>query len=40
VPEVELARTVDAYKLFWLVERPDGDAIIDSVNGDERPLAD
>ncbi|WP_243700391.1 hypothetical protein [Halorussus pelagicus] len=40
VPEVEFARTVDAYKLFWLVERPDGDAIIDSVNGDERPLAD
>ncbi|UPV74037.1 hypothetical protein M0R89_16045 [Halorussus limi] len=40
VPEVELARTVDAYKLFWLVERPDGDCIVDSVDGSERPLDD
>lgn len=38
VPEVELARTADAYKLFWLAERPDGDAIVDSVRGTERPL--
>jgi hypothetical protein len=28
----------DAYKLFWLVERSDGDMIIDSVRGTERPL--
>ncbi|WP_238398203.1 hypothetical protein [Halorussus salinus] len=40
VPEVEFARTVDAYKLFWLAERPDGDVILDSVNGNERPLDD
>jgi len=40
VPEVEFAQTVDAYKLFWLAERPDGDVILDSVNGDERPLDD
>ena len=38
VPEVEFAQTVDAYKLFWLAERPDGDVILDSVNGNERPL--
>jgi hypothetical protein len=38
VPEVSFDRVADAYKLFWLVERPDGDVILDSVNGDERPL--
>lgn len=38
VPETEINRVTDAYKLFWLVERPDGDVIIDSVRGTERPL--
>ena len=37
-PEIELAGTADAYKLFWLAERPDGDVIVDSVRGTERPL--
>ena len=36
-PEIEFARVVDAYKLFWLAERPAGDVIIDSVRGEERP---
>ncbi|MFC4450303.1 hypothetical protein [Halorussus aquaticus] len=40
VPDVEFARVADAYKLFWLAERPDGDVIIDSLDGDERPLRD
>ena len=38
VPEVDFGRVADAYKLFWLVERPDGDVILDSVRGTERPL--
>lgn len=38
VPETEIDRVADAYKLFWLVERPDGNVIIDSVRGTERPL--
>jgi len=37
-PEIEFARVVDGYKLFWLAERPAGDVIIDSVRGDERPF--
>ncbi|GAB7094193.1 hypothetical protein JCM30237_13450 [Halolamina litorea] len=37
-PEIEFSRVVDAYKLFWLADRPDGDAIVDSVSGDERPF--
>lgn len=37
-PDIELTRTADAYKLFWLAERPDGDVILDSVRGTERPL--
>ncbi|MFC7080408.1 hypothetical protein [Halorussus caseinilyticus] len=40
VPDVEFARVADAYKLFWLAERPDGDVILDSVNGNERLLDD
>ncbi|NEU57207.1 hypothetical protein [Halorussus sp. MSC15.2] len=38
VPDVEFARVADAYKLFWLAERPDGDVIIDSLDGSERQL--
>ncbi|WP_276301372.1 hypothetical protein [Halorussus lipolyticus] len=38
VPEVEFGRVADAYKLFWIAERPDGDVILDSVRGTERPL--
>lgn len=38
VPEVTFEGVADAYKLFWLAERPDGDVILDSVRGDERPL--
>jgi hypothetical protein len=37
-PEIEFERVVDAYKLFWLAERPDGDVLIDSVRGEERPF--
>lgn len=37
-PEIEFARVVDAYKLFWLAERPGGDVIVDSVRGAERPF--
>lgn len=37
-PTIELSEPVDAFKLFWLAERPGGDAIVDSVRGDERPL--
>lgn len=39
-PTVDLDRSVAGYKLFWLAERPDGDVIVDSVRGTERPLAD
>lgn len=38
VPEVEFDRVMDTYKLFWLAECLDGDTIIDSVRGTERPL--
>ncbi|WP_435179510.1 hypothetical protein [Halorussus sp. AFM4] len=38
VPEVTLDEVTDAYKLFWLAERPDGDVIVDSVRGTERAL--
>ena len=37
-PEIEFEAVVDAYKLFWLAERPDGDVIIDSVRDDQRPF--
>lgn len=37
-PTIEFDETVEAHKLFWIVERPDGDVIIDSVRGEERPL--
>ncbi len=36
-PEIEFSAVVDAYKLFWLAERPGGDVIVDSVRGEERP---
>lgn len=36
-PDIEFARVVDAYKLFWLAERPGGDVIVDSVRGEEKP---
>ena len=39
-PGVEFPRVASAYKLFWLVERPDGDVIVDSVRGTEDPLRD
>lgn len=38
--EVTMERAVDAYKLFWLVRRPEGDVIVDSVRGSESPLED
>jgi len=37
-PTVTIESSVDAHKLFWLAERPDGDVIVDSVRGTERPL--
>ncbi|SEW09862.1 hypothetical protein [Natrinema salifodinae] len=39
-PEVTFERSVDAYKLFWIASRPDGDVIVDSVRGTESPLDD
>lgn len=39
-PEIALTRVVDAHKLFWLAERPNGDAIVDSVRGTEEPLSE
>lgn len=39
-PEIEIGRAVDAHKLFWLADRPDGDVIIDSVRGSEEPLVE
>ncbi|WP_227374605.1 hypothetical protein [Haladaptatus halobius] len=39
-PDIEFVREADAYKLFWLVERPDGDVIVDSLQGIEDPLRD
>ncbi|WP_224449404.1 hypothetical protein [Haloprofundus salilacus] len=37
-PDIEFERVVDAYKLFWLAERDDGDVVVDSVRGTERSL--
>ncbi|NHX35177.1 MULTISPECIES: hypothetical protein [Halolamina] len=37
-PEIEFANVVEAYKLFWLADRPGGDVIVDSVRGEERPF--
>lgn len=37
-PEIEFERSADAYKLFWLAEREDGDVIVDSVRGEEVPV--
>lgn len=37
-PDIDFERSVDAYKLFWLAERPDGDVIVDSVDGQETRL--
>ncbi|WP_224335303.1 hypothetical protein [Haloprofundus halobius] len=37
-PDIEFDRVDDAYKLFWLAEREDGDVVVDSVRGTERPL--
>ncbi|AEH39153.1 hypothetical protein [Halopiger xanaduensis] len=39
-PDVRFERSVDAYKLFWIASRPDGDVIVDSVRGTESPLED
>ncbi|MFB6093612.1 MAG: hypothetical protein ABEJ77_01555 [Halanaeroarchaeum sp.] len=39
-PDIDLLDPIDVYKVFWLAERPDGDAIVDSVRGGERPLDD
>lgn len=39
-PDIDLADPVSAHKLFWLAERPDGDVVVDSVTGEERPLAE
>lgn len=39
-PDVDLAPAVDAYKLFWLASRPDGDVIVDSASGEESPLVE
>ena len=37
-PEISVEEPLDVYKVFWLVERDDGDVIIDSVDGTERPF--
>lgn len=37
-PDIDLSEPVDAHKLFWIAERPDGDVLVDSVRGTERPL--
>lgn len=37
-PDIEFVSDAVGYKLFWLVERPDGDVIVDSVRGTEDPL--
>lgn len=39
-PTVTFERVVDGYKLFWLVRREGGTAIVDSVRGTEDPLED
>ena len=38
-PTVDLRRTVDAYKLFWLAETAEGTVLIDSVRGDRQSLS-
>jgi len=35
-PDVTFEQSVDAYKLFWIAARPDGDIIVDSVRGTNR----
>ncbi|CQH53748.1 uncharacterized protein HHUB_2001 [Halobacterium hubeiense] len=37
-PDIDLAESVAAHKLFWIADREDGDVLVDSVTGDERPL--
>ncbi|WP_435101521.1 hypothetical protein [Halarchaeum sp. P4] len=37
-PDIDFERGIEAYKLFWLVERDGGDVIVDSVSGEESPL--
>ncbi|MFC4357372.1 hypothetical protein ACFO0N_05340 [Halobium salinum] len=39
-PDIEMERTADVYKLFWLARRPEGDVIVDSVRGSESPLVE
>lgn len=39
-PDVEFERATDAYKVFWLAERDDGDVLVDSVRGGEERLDD
>ncbi|RKD88948.1 hypothetical protein [Halopiger aswanensis] len=39
-PDIRFEQSVDAYKLFWIASRPDGDVIVDSVRGTESPLED
>ncbi|NKE34774.1 hypothetical protein GWG54_02885 [Natronococcus sp. JC468] len=39
-PDVRFERSVDAYKLYWLASRPEGDVIVDSVRATESPLED
>lgn len=39
-PDIEFVREVDAYKLFWIAEHPEGDVLVDSIRGDEDPLRD
>lgn len=39
-PEIAIDSVVDVHKLFWLAERPEGDVIVDSVRGSEKPLVE
>ncbi|MFB6266317.1 MAG: hypothetical protein ABEI31_01555 [Halodesulfurarchaeum sp.] len=39
-PDIELTRSRSAHKLFWIVDGPDGEEIVDSVRGERRPLRD
>ncbi|RZH67842.1 hypothetical protein [Natrinema altunense] len=39
-PDLRFERSIDAYKLFWIASRPDGDVIVDSVRGSESPLVE
>lgn len=38
-PAVDLQRTIDAYKLFWLVETSSDTVLVDSVRGDRQLLS-